>query len=410
MKRALAVLVGEMHDENHYKSLINALPQLDRQGFVLTLELPRDFNPLIQSFMRKASLIYEKANEHKIDMQEAEKRVDQLEAKLIYKILKRYPAAVYLPLPVDKQHYVKREKNQWYIVDKGTGEKEAVGPLVHYTDVIKEVAKHNIQNHGNLQVYAVDVSTKEMKEHAKKGNLFFRISLPETCQQPVEEYLKKARKSAFLGKIPKESLRKKLSEALQKEGINLHEALQKEGDSEDRFFNRFFKQLNNIAKMQQEDKSLVVHIIENGNLCFGGDMKPEFVDYRDQRMSGNLELKEDHKYGPCNIKQVAETRSFYYPGSRVIHWGGAYHLGEIKRQTNLSKEVKKAGFSCVVTADAYTDEFRNYPTDYVFESQKGLQKAITHGIKIQTKSHVRYPHSLSHGEKQKEKDTSQHEP
>ncbi|TFE67758.1 hypothetical protein A7K73_08565 [Candidatus Methylacidiphilum fumarolicum] len=404
-RRDLAVLVGEIHTKNHHKSLIKTLPQLDQQGFVIALELSRDFNPLIQHFMRKASQIYEKANEHKLDMQEAEKRVDRLEAKLLYKMTKRNPALL-SPYEMEK-YYFKRDTNQWYLVEKRTGAKDTgeIGPIKgmpNYADVIREAVKHNVLNHGNLQVYAVDISTKELKEQAKKGNLFLRIGLPESCQQPIEEYLKKARKSALLEKSPKESLKKKLAEALQKEGIFLH-------DSQD----LFLKQLDSIAKMQRRDKSLVVRCyqklgdIDSGNIIIEADMNPEFLNYRDQRMSGTLELKKDHKYGPCSIKKVAETRSFYYPGPRLIHWGGAYHLGEWKtRNTDLSKELKKVGFPYVVTADAYTGELRNYPTDFVFESHKGLQKAITHGIQIQTKSQMRYPLSLSDGKKQKEKDTS----
>ncbi|KIE59252.1 hypothetical protein A946_00545 [Methylacidiphilum kamchatkense Kam1] len=401
MKRALAVLVGEIHTTNHYKSLINALPQLDQQGFVVTLELARDFNPLIQHFMRKASQIYEKANEHKIDAQEAEKRVDQLEAKMIYQMQKRYPAVLALPFDVNvKKCSIKKEKGQWIMVDKSTGEKFPTPLVSHYTDVIKEVVKHNVQNHGNLQVYAVDISTKEMKEQVKSKNLYLQIGLPKTCQQPIEEYLKKARKSAFLGKSPKESLRKKLFETLQKEGIIPYN------------YQDLFDELDKVANLQRKEKFEVQCDLENIEIGkYVPAPTPAFLDYRDRRMAGNLEYKEDHRYGPCNIKRVAETRHFYYPGSRVIHWGGAFHLGEYKwknnlgeRQTNLSKEVKQAGFPYIVTADGYTNELRNYPTNYVFESQRGLQKAITHGIKIQTTSPGHFPLPLSEHVQQKGKD------
>ncbi|MBW6415242.1 hypothetical protein KZZ20_06900 [Methylacidiphilum fumariolicum] len=337
---------------------------------------------MIKRFMQKASHIYEMYDDGKMQFEEAEKKVDKLEEKLINSMIKKTPGVLYLQ--VDKKNfYLRREEKtrEWVaenrLTEKEHNRKDHKLDLGHMTDVIKEVVRHNVLNRGNLEVYAVDISTREMKEQERKGNLYVSIKVPEACQQLVEDYLKKAGKSARLGKTPTEGLKQRITDAFQKAGLS----------PDDKFFEDFFDRLNNVAKRQQKDKDLKVKF-EPMDEFFGvaQDITRAFVDYRDQRMAGNIEKKEDSRYGLCNIKRIAQSRNFYYPGPRLIHWGGAYHLGEIKRETNLSKELKKVGFPYVVTADAYTGELRNYPTDFVFESHKGLLKAVDDGIKMQLKS------------------------
>ncbi|ACD82785.1 hypothetical protein [Candidatus Methylacidiphilum infernorum] len=403
---ALVVSCGEIHDHDHYQALIRSLPELARNHFVLTLELPRDFNPLMRKFIDKATSLYEKVAAHEILPEKAERKVDQLELELIDKMEKKYPSSLNWEYGFFKSRgsHCRKEKGKWVMDDPVEG--KIVSSIGHYTDIMREVARYNAEHGNRLGVYAVDITTREMKAQQRKKNLFVEINLPKECQKAVDDYLAKAKKSAFLRKIPKEGLKAKFLENIEKEGIPL-EKEQKE---------ILLGKLDFLARLQRKDKSLTVltknldktafrYFVENYPIKEkAGDMNTRlnsaFLDYRDRRMAGNDPKPEDRRFGPCDIKKVALSYPYHYPGPRILHWGGAAHLGEWKRKTNLPLELGKAGFPHGLTADAYTVDIlspeasldekgrweRRYPTDFVFESQKGLLKAVQEGIKGQEKT------------------------
>ncbi|TFE68490.1 hypothetical protein [Methylacidiphilum caldifontis] len=510
LNTTLVVSCGEIHDHDHYKILIQSLSDLADKHFVLSLELPRDFNPLIKKFIDRATSIYEKAADHKMLFEEADKKVDKLQEAMLNKMLKKSPAI--LSFPFDR---VKKENGQWvgelrkakrdegidvrltqygyekhaqskkwigawdnklvaaesvafsrdierilkpkkgekFIIDYGNGQQRVVRwedrtasylsktvdlfvpdgydksipdhaiirrfkepsqqitkdnnrvyGLTNFAEVLKAVAKHNGYEgqKPKIEVYAVDISTKELKAQQRKNNLYEQICLPKECQKAVNDYVIKARKSALLGKPPKDEINEKFFKEIEKEGEIQLEKEEKEN------------LVNSINALVKKDKSISIlttnidksnfkrifqfYPLQKAELGLG--FNSAFLDYRDQRMAGNYPTGEDRHYGPCSIKDIARATSYHYPGPRILHWGGASHLGEMNRSTNLEKELAKAGFVNKVTADTYTADApdpkavlnekgqweRHYPTDYVFESHKGLMKAVEAGIKEQQKA------------------------